>query len=357
MIQDAVYMEQLIAGSFVKYIRLSELITSAYAGSNCTEINLFIDLNSVLKQAYSVNAWGHKTSNRFEITSTILNMCGHYREFFRAIGVNTNIFLIYGLNCPNTNNTFVRGYNAKFVASYIKKPDLTALIEDNMSILNIISQYIPKVYFFDIGQCEVSSMVDYIIRVTNSKQRGIENIIISKDVLMLQMIPEHDVRVIRPVKNKNGDESYITWNANLWPSFIHNYRKNKEPSIIVSNTFFQNVLAMTSVPERGMYSLFSIPKVLKFIDVAVKSGFINGDQFYNQSTLNTVLTAMDIQCNTAELEMRFKAINTHFQSQYVLPLEKPEFKRLRLIDLEDIDTLKNIINKYFPNTPIDLDRL
>ena len=55
--------------------------------------------------------------------------------------------------------------------------------------------------------------------------------------------------------------------------------------------------------------------------------------------------------------MRFRAINTHFQSTYVLTLEKPEFKRLRLVDLDDPVSLKEIVSKFFVNTPIDLDRL
>ena len=66
---------------------------------------------------------------------------------------------------------------------------------------------------------------------------------------------------------------------------------------------------------------------------------------------------MDIRCNTAELEMRYRAINTHFQSTFVLPIEKPEFKKLRLIDLDDPASLKEIISKFFELTPIDLDRL
>ena len=78
---------------------------------------------------------------------------------------------------------------------------------------------------------------------------------------------------------------------------------------------------------------------------------------YTQSSMNTVLEAMDIPCNRNELDMKFKAINTHYQSTFVLLMEKPEFKRLRLIDLEDNVSLKEIVSKYFDKIPIDLDRL
>lgn len=355
--EERLYVEQLIAGSFVKYNRLSELIFNSFAGSTCTEINLFIDLNSVLKPMYSIDRWAYKSQSPYEIAATVINMCGHYRAFFKGLGVSTNIYIIYGLNCPNANSTYVSGYNSKFINSYIKKPDTTAMIEENLKILNIMCQYLPRIYFFDIGDCEVSSMIDYIITATNSKARGLENIVVTKDVLALQLIPEHDVRVLRPIKTKHGDESYITWNANLWPSFITLYRKDKDPKIRISNTFFPNVLAMTKVPERSMYSVFPVSKAIKAIDAGVRSGFLDETKFYNQATLNTALVAMDIRCNTAELEMRYRAINTHFQSTFVLPIEKPEFKKLRLIDLDDPASLKEIISKFFELTPIDLDRL
>ena len=41
-------------------------------------------------------------------------MCGHYRDFFRMIGVATNIYIVYGLNCPSVNESYVKGYNEKF---------------------------------------------------------------------------------------------------------------------------------------------------------------------------------------------------------------------------------------------------
>ena len=130
--EERLYIEQLIAGSFVKYNRLSEIIFKSFQGSNCTEINLFIDLNSVLKPMYSIDKWTYKSQGQYEIAATVINMCGHYRSFFRGLGVNTNIYIIYGLNCPNVNNTYVSGYNSKFINSYIKKPDTTAMIEENL---------------------------------------------------------------------------------------------------------------------------------------------------------------------------------------------------------------------------------
>ena len=350
-------VEQLIAGSYVKYRNLSQLIASSYAGSACEEINLFIDLNSVLKQLYSGDVWTHRSVDQFDIAASTINMCAHYRNFFRNINVETNIFLIYGLNCPSANSVYVSGYNAKFVEAYIKKPDITKAIETNLDILNLISQYLPRIYFFNIGTCEVSSMVDYLIHNLPRTNSNIENIIISKDPLMLQLIPEHNVRIIRPLKRKDGDDSFIIDNSNLWIKFITEFRKGKIPQNLISNIFFQNILCMTSVPERSMFSVFNISKAFQYIEKSVKSNFLDPNKFYTQSGINTALSALQIKFNPTELEMRFKAINAHYQAMFILPMEKPELKTLRLIDLEDIPSLKSIVTKYFEKNPIDLDRL
>ena len=357
---NEITIEQMITESFIKYNRLSKIINDTYSGSQATEINLFIDLNSVLKQLYSIDAWYYKYKHIYEIAATVLNMCGHYREFFKYIGVSTNIYLIYGLNCPSINDTFIQGYNSKFLNSYIKKPEITELINNNLYILKLIAQYIPKIYFFDIGNNEVSAMVDYIINYTKAKEKGIENLVISKDILMLQLVAEHNVRVLRPNKTRDdGDLSYITDFGNLIRRFCVEYRRGKEPTINVHPCFLQNILTMTRLPERSIYgeSKISIPKALRIIDQGVKNRFLVEGTLYTQASMNTVLEAMDVACNKNELDMKFRAINTHYQSAFVLLTEKPEFKRLQFIDLEDYNSIREIVSKYFDKVPIDLDRL
>lgn len=344
--------EQIIFGSCVKYDRLSDIIYKAYANSTCTEVNLFIDLNSMLKYAFTVNAI---RSSNMEIAASILNACAHYRAFFRSIGVETNIYLIYGLNCPSTNNQFVKGYNHKFIELWIKRPDLNKFIQDNLPILEIITQYIPNIYFFDIKNAEVSSMIDHILCTIPWKE-NVENIIISRDVLMLQLIPLfYNLSVIRPSKSKGEDKSFIVNRSNLWESFAK-YRKIKQPEKNINIAFFQNVLT-AGVPERGMYSIFSVNKMIKMIDTAVTNGLLPDRKFYTQNTISSALLAMDIPLNSIEFEMRYKAINPRFQSRYVLGLEAPSARKMRFINLEDVTELKRIIEQYFPNDPIDLDRL
>ena len=359
MDDSRIYMEQLIAGSFIRYEILYNLIMNSYAGSNCTEINLFIDLNSATKQLYSVDTWSYKRRNRYEIAATVVNMCAHYREFFRRLGVKTNIYLVYGLNCPNINTNLVKDYNSKFVNAYIKKKDIAEMMNDNLKILEYIVQNIPGIYFFNCGLNEVSAMIHHLI--TSLRRPDVENIILSKDILMLQLVPEFNARVLRPLKGKeNGnsiDISFIVDNNNFWQQFCTKYRKCNVPDKLVGNGFISNILAMTKVPERGLYSKMTISKAMKILDIGIQNRYINNNSIYTQSSINTVLEALDVDANKDELDLRYRAISTHYQAAYVLLNENPEFKRLRLVDLQDINGLKSIVSQYFADIPIDLDKL
>lgn len=354
-----VYIEQLVSGSFIRYEVLYSLIMNSYSGSNCTEINLFVDLNSATKQLYSIDSWSYKYRNRYEMAATIINMCAHYREFFRRLGVKTNIYLIYGLNCPPINENLVKGYNSKFIGAYIKKKDTNELIADNLKVVEYITQNIPGVYFFNCGNNEVSAMIHHLI--STLKRPDVENIILSKDILMLQLIPEFNCRVLRPQKTRENDNtvdiSFIVDNNNLWEKFCTKYRNVNIPDNLIGTNFISNILAMTRVPERGLYSKLSISKVFKILNLGIANRYINNETLYTQSSINTVLEALDVSCNKDELDLRYRAISAHYQAAYVLLNENPEFKRLRLIDLQNINELKMIVSQYFSDIPIDLDRL
>ena len=125
LIDDKIaYIDQMIAGNYIKYVRLNELINQSYYSSNATELNLFIDLNSVIKPLFVSGYKYYRSKNPYDIVSSVLNMCGHYKEFFMNKGVDTKIFIVMGLNCPKINSEMVPGYNQLLLNSYILKKDI-----------------------------------------------------------------------------------------------------------------------------------------------------------------------------------------------------------------------------------------
>ena len=354
-------VERLVASFCVKYAKLNALINQYYANSTATKLSIYIDMNSVVKKLYSIDTlFGY--NDKLELSASILNMCAHYREFFRSRGVQTNFFIIYGNNCPAFNELYIKGYNNKFVQNYIKKEDTAKMVSLNNNSLFLITQYIPGIYFYDIGNNEVSAMIDYILRYTNSASiPGLESLIITKDILAFQLIPEHNVKILRPYKT-DTDESYMVDMSNLWEIFLTKYRHLSPAHPNIYPGFIQNILPMTGVRERGMYSIMNITNAMNAINKVTLDPLLKvleNDRLYSQAVVNTACHDMLNGFNEDEIELRYKAINPRFQSSYVLLDSNPEFRVLRFTDIEDVKSLHDVAVTYYENKgiPIDLDRL
>lgn len=351
------YIDQTISGFYIKYIRLNDLILQSYAGSTVTKLNFFIDMGSIVRQLFFTGKYYHRS--KYDIVSSVINMCGHYRQFFNNKGVYTRFFIINGLNCPEINTRMVKGYNSHFMKSYTIKKDMRDYLNNNLELLNLLCEYLPMIYFFDGDLCEVSSIIAHLIKVLDLHNNEMANIVLSKDVVPLQLIPVYDVRVLRPVKNSEGDESFIVDKSNLYRMYCLNYRRVSEPTFDPGPYLISNILAMSRIAERSMTNIFPISQLIKIIKTAYSYKFLSPETIYNQSSINEILSSLGVKHNKTDLEFRWKSINPDFQASFILPNEAIHLRRPRLIDLTENDKLKIIIDQYFnlSNNPIDLDRL
>ena len=354
-------IEQLMLSNFVRYNTLQELINYTMRNSNADTLNIFIDLYSLFKPLYSVDKLKYSNKSYHDITAFVLNMICHYRYFFKYIGVKTRFFIIFGLNCPNTNVKILPGYNSKFINDISTKKDTSNLIIDNLEMLDLLCTYIPDVYFFNIGRCEVSSMIYNIMDKSKYHQsKSNESMVITKDILPLQLVSIFDMRILRPSKKNNVDESFIVDNENLWSITFNQYRKtNMVVNSNLSNKLFSNFLAMTRVPERSMYSVLDIRKAYSILLDCKNMRLIEEDKTYSQNTINNIFGAVrpDSNINTSAIDLRWKCINPEFQCKYVLSTESPSNVNPILRYVEDNRALVDILNRYFERNHIDLNRL
>ncbi len=357
-------LEVVVGSNYVKYDKLSQLIYEAYAGSNATELNIFIDLYSILKPMFSSDMDIHyQMSSDLELSASIINMCAHYRSFFYNMGVNTKFFLIFGLNSPMDNQILSPGYNEKFIHSYSTKGELRKLVEMNLSILKLLCDHLPNIFFFNIGDKEVSGYIEYLLSFYKFNDKGInpngENIIITKDILPLQLVSS-GCTILRPKKSKGVDNSFIINSNNFWVIFMGEMRNVISHSAVIKNNveigYFSNILAMTRIPERSMASIKSIPIAYDILSKGSSLGYLNSSDGYSQSTVNKVLEILGINVNYTTLEMRWKAISSKFAAQYIIP-NTPGLCDAKIVNIHDPDGVREIVSKYYAKSPIDLDRL
>lgn len=353
-------LEIVVGSNYVKYDTLSKLILQAYGGSQADHLNIYIDIYSIIKPMFSSNTEiKYDMTSDLELSADLINMCAHYRAFFYRLGVNTKIFLIYGINTPVNNNILCPGYNENFIRSYTAKTKIRNIIESNMNALSVLCKSLPEIYFFNIGDMEVSAYIEYLISQHKLNDKTIypttENMVISKDVLSLQLVSS-GCTILRPKKSKGMDNSFIISHSNFWNSFMVEIRGLKPVTENIDPVFFSSMLAMTRVPERCMSSVKSIPSTYSILCKGIEMGYIQTETGFSQSTINKVLEIMGVNCNYTTLEMRWKSISTKFMAQYIIP-NSPKIANAELVDIQDPNGVKEIVSRYYEKSPIDLDRL
>lgn len=355
-------LDMLVGTNYVKYDHLSKIVYSAYMGSNANTLNVFIDLNSIIKPLFGSTdgACAYEVKDKLELSSHIINMCAHYRQFFNRIQVDSRFFLVFGLNCPEANNILVSGYNNTFVSSFTKKKEMREMVLNNMKALEILCPYLPDIFYFDARDNEVSAFIEHIIKQMKFDDRKIyplmENIVISKDVLTLQLVSSCNVKILRPKKSNGADMSFIIDHNTFWISFMSKIRNVKVPAINIPDNIYGNILAMSRVPERCMSSIKSLPQTYGIFEKMFSMGYITGEQLYTQSTINSILQMLQVSHNPTELEMRWKAISTDFQASYIIG-NNPIYKMIKMDNINDVKGLHSIANKEYANCPLDLERL
>lgn len=352
-------IEQLISSNFVKYSTLSELVKINFKNSTSDFLNIFIDLNSSLKVLYRDDI-ANCNQSQFEISASIINMCAHYRKFFSYMGVRTRFFLIYGDNYPKWTQDIFPKYNYKYIQDVSIKRKMANVISESLKYVNMITDYIPGVYFFDVGRAEVASMIVKIIEDLCIYKSGDQEVmLITKDTIPLQLISKYQqLKVLRPLKSNGIDNSFMINIHTLWISYFDKYRMRiSHPNKLVPPELFSNILAMTRVPERSLYKIFSVQNAFKNINECLDKGLLKPRTLYMQSSINMALKNIGTmeKYNPVELENRWSVINPFFQYKYILPLEFSG--NIILKDLDDQSSLKSLILSYYNKYPIMLDSL
>jgi hypothetical protein len=353
-------VENIIYGSCVKMDRMRKITYETFGGTsiaNATSLNIYVDLYSVLKQIFSEH-YRTVINNYTDITSGLINLCSHYRTFFKGLGVQTKFYLIMSYNTCDINEKFILGYNSQFKAkSEIKM--FREICENNFELLELICPYLPGIYFVKSSRnYETSIMIANIIETLND---GNPNLILSKDPYNFQLLSIYPyTSLLFPLKYHGEDNSVMiplsekgSFRYEFWRLISH-VRKVKLDLFKIDNQFISPInyplyISLTKCPERCIKSLFethsSIKKIYSLVgyeDIKVPISLIydNAELFNFKQTI---------------IESRLNAIDTCMILQYYK--NDPESKSIKFEDLNDPSAINMINSKFFENNPIDLQKL
>lgn len=350
-----ILIEQLLGSNFIKYDRLSKLVDECIQ-TNATTVNIYIDLYSVFKPLYG-HTLEYDIKDYSILTSCIINMCAHYRAFFKkSCGVDSNIYLVYSKNIPIFNKQLYYGYNSHNESKYMANSLVDEMIQYNIKLLQLLGDYLPSIYTV-LGTFETGTII-YDLICRNECVVHLPNFIITRDMYNYQIIPANkDIIILRPKKNNAIDNSYYINNSNLLSVYI----KDRESSINItefanlSPAILSLLMSLTAVKERNIKTIMSLSQANKLIQGGLsKNTLFNG---YNSipSIIWNGLNTDKLKISFSEFELRYKAIDIIYQQSVYM--NTPEAKSLKFLDLNDVNTLHQINNQYFTNNPLDLENL
>ena len=348
--------QTILTSNFIRYNRLNELIRYGFQGSKATHVHLYIDLYGMIKSLFS-DSLRTDISDYTAMTSTIVNMCGHYRAFFRSIGVDTTIFLIFSYNCPDINTKFVSSYNKTF-RNKINNKMIREMVELNNELLTVLCPYLPDIHFLRTD-FESSVLIEFLIRKFESEGQRNTNIIISKDFYPSQITSLHDdTAMLRPKKMNGEDISTIIVPRNhydyimtFWDSFcsMNGISIDSRKLYMLHPNNMTLLAAMSRYPERNITSLVSIPRA----SVQIYNVIAGNPVKISPTSIQDQLQNINLPVTT--VEGRYRALDIIFQLMYFE--QSVESKMIHFENLSDVGTINNICAKYFTENPIDLQKL
>jgi hypothetical protein len=348
----------VIYGSYVKMDKLQEIVFKTFSNTSiaeATNLNIFIDLYSILHPIFSEH-YRVNIENYTDVTSGIINMCAHYRKFFKGLAVNTTFYLIYSDNICEFNRKFVAEYNNSFYnKSKIKM--FREIVDNNLDLLNLICPYLPDIHFVKSDNNWESAVI--IANIIETLKDGNPNLIISRDLYPLQLCALYPwTSYLYPIKYHGLDNSIMVplnekynFRKEFWN--LYNYVLKQKGDLDLTTISPINVplySAITGFKHRDIYTMYHRVTGKKVI-MEINNG-IDNKIFESQLLSNVSISKM---VNVQVVSAILIALDVTFALPYYK--QDPESSSYEFINIEDNGAINKINAKYFENNPLELNKL
>ena len=352
-------IETVIGTNYTKMNVLSKEVAKAFKGSNATHLNIYIDMYPILSTIFSDDL-SLKITDYLALASGILNMCIHYRDYFRtSLGVETTIFIVASYNMPDMNRKLVKDYNYKIV-SRITNP-LTKTISDfvnnNLEILSILCPYLPDIHYVE-STYESSVVIANIINKEKVRGNDSPSLVISRDNYPIQLLSIYnDVAILRPKKHDGEDLSVIVGPINVidnmskiefWDYVCKNRSVN--PIYDISPFNYSILLSLIGLRDRNVKSILNITQAKRYISNVVGNMNIS----CSVDSLFNINRDLEEKISRMTIESRYKALDIIFQEQIFN--STTESMMMKFENRFDPEAVKMIIDRYFIKNPIDINK-
>lgn len=344
-------IEELLYSNYIKFDRLQRLCSLFRPNSF---MDVYVDMYSMIKGLYNRN--DIQIKNPTIITSSVINLCAHYRYYLTSLGIDTTFYIVNSQNISELNKKFYPEYNSKIEYAYSMDKRIDELIFSNVELLKTLCPYLPDVHFVQsVEGYETGAIMNHIMDKVNMNNERY-NVIITRDIYNYQLCQRNNTFILRPKKTRDGDMSYIINRENVMKIFLWE-RKSSVIDTILDPGLLSSVMALSNLPERNIKSLLNTNTAINVLENAINSYRLNNGYNFHTNSIWTALANIPQIFNVGEtiLDYRIKCIDIPFQSSvYSNTIES---SMLRFENLYDPKNVMMINEKYFTENPLDLECL
>lgn len=352
-----------IHGFFITYnqlIRENRIFSDIERWAECSNLDIYIDMNSATKELFY-----HKPpiNGGAEIASTIINICGHYREYYRRYHqCETRFFIIYSINRPKNCAAIFDEYNSSNIMRQMSNPIVYDMIVEACSYLDAICKYIPDVFFI---YSDYETPVTVYDSIDYRQQKPYPSVILTKDPLTCSIVSfSNNCLILRPHKSITKDagkidRSHFIRQNEIMPYIIHGYTNKTLPIYReLSPKLVSTIFTLCGLDQRNINMLLNISETVGILQQGISYGnIING---YNDiSLLYDELNLGNFGVSKKDIIDRFTMMDIPTQHGIMcneLSLGVDTYD-IRVVNINDPEKVKYMNSTEFANCPIYLDRL
>ena len=331
---------QYLFKNYITYDRLFALNKKAfYERSDAESVDVFIDMHSMVKDIFSISGGLNFTySNTSVLTSSIINLCAHLRQYyFTRHRVWTVFYIVFGWNSPIESIKRLPEYNAHNIMAINAKTIEKQLVEENTKLLKTLCPYLPDIFFVYGGNYETIVTIGSLISQYGRGAKGIPSIIYTRDSYAYLAVSKLPLTFIfRPKKSNRDDVSYMVSKTNLIDSYLENELKQVPYTSSYDSDKFYEYISYAGLKSKGIRGVLRFKQAIDYY---------NGRHLYFTSE---ELSRVEAIAYTVNINQQISMFQTSVEGMQV------PSSIINLVSPEDV---KQINNLYFQHYPLDLNNL
>ena len=356
-------IQKILNSKKIKYTVLDELFNGRLVNKDIEfrEMNIFIDLQSVIRQLYKPEIMQQVSSlserDRIMISSELINIIGHYRHYFASRKkMFTNFYYFYSFRPSNYHLNIYPEYRSDYYSKRNNLNDLVygtlnRIISGNLKITRNIVLYIPKAYFLDTGNIEPTSVPSYIIK---NSPKDHYNMILSNDDIFFQDL-KYDNTMILEMRGSEKSELIDRFNV-----IEASLRGTKKHSSDFPNIGYDSIPIVDGMRKLPIYNTNSISRR------SFSTGYSAIEKLISKGQIETlklsdpdyILSLGDILFNKEDQIESYKNNIKLLNHDIISESTKASMDKMinsQILDLRNDKELRQVSDKFFEKFPIRLD--